>query len=412
MQGQERNQDATVFVGGLDDGPGSAAPASVPVGEEPLVSTEELLWELCVQAGPVVSVHIPKDRLSGAPSGFACASPLPVMNARLLRCCCAPAAAAAPLKPPHLPLQRALSHPPLGARAPRSPPSRAVVEFASERDADYAIRVLNMVRLSGRPLRFSKAGAGKSAAGGAAAAAAAAGVGANLFIGNLDPSLDEKALYDVFSAFGLVSSPPRLLRDPATGGSRGCGFVSYDSFEAADLAIDAMNGQFLGGRQLSVMYAYRKDGAAGERHGSAAERTLAAAARAARGPAAAAAARPNLLFAAAPDAVVSAIPVAPHGGAAGAAMLGSAAAAAARAPPPMLPPAAILPAGMPPPLPAGFGGMMAPPPPPPPPLPQPAYFGGSAGGGSFTMPPPLPPHFAQAAGMLPPPLPPPLPSGV
>ncbi|GAB4847118.1 hypothetical protein Ancab_026127 [Ancistrocladus abbreviatus] len=40
----ERNQDATSYVGNLD----------------PQV-TEELLWELFVQAGPVVNVYVPKD---------------------------------------------------------------------------------------------------------------------------------------------------------------------------------------------------------------------------------------------------------------------------------------------------------------------------------------------------------------
>lgn len=31
-------------------------------------------------------------------------------------------------------------------------------------------------------------------------------VGANLFVGNLDPDVDEKLLYDTFSAFGVVIS--------------------------------------------------------------------------------------------------------------------------------------------------------------------------------------------------------------
>ena len=33
------------------------------------------------------------------------------------------------------------------------------------------------------------------------------------------------------------------MRDPETGNSKGFGFVNYDSFEAADLAIECMNGQ-------------------------------------------------------------------------------------------------------------------------------------------------------------------------
>ena len=66
------------------------------------------------------------------------------------------------------------------------------------------------------------------------------------------------------------------MRDPDTGETRGFGFISYESFEAADRAIECMDGQFLANQRISVSYAYKKDGR-GERHGSAAERMLAAA---------------------------------------------------------------------------------------------------------------------------------------
>jgi splicing factor 3B subunit 4 len=58
------------------------------------------------------------------------------------------------------------------------------------------------------------------------------------------------------------------MRDNA-GASRGFGFVNYDSFEASDAAIDAMNNQFLCNRPITVTYAFKKD-TKGERHGSAA----------------------------------------------------------------------------------------------------------------------------------------------
>lgn len=44
---EERNQDATLYVGHLDE-----------------KVTEALLWELFLQAGPIQSVHMPKDRVS------------------------------------------------------------------------------------------------------------------------------------------------------------------------------------------------------------------------------------------------------------------------------------------------------------------------------------------------------------
>lgn len=36
----------------------------------------------------------------------------------------------------------------------------------------------------------------------------------------------------------IVGSLFQIMRDPETGNSRGFGFVSYDSFEASDAAIE------------------------------------------------------------------------------------------------------------------------------------------------------------------------------
>ncbi|XP_012065463.2 splicing factor 3B subunit 4 isoform X1 [Jatropha curcas] len=208
----ERNQDATAYVGNLD----------------PQVA-EELLWELFVQAGPVVNVYVPKDRVTNLHQGY------------------------------------------------------GFVEFRSEEDADYAIKVLNMIKLYGKPIRVNKASQDKKSLD----------VGANLFIGNLDPDVDEKLLHDTFSAFGVIVTNPKIMRDPETGNSRGFGFISYDSFEASDAAIEAMNGQYLCNRQITVSYAYKKD-TKGERHGTPAERVLAASNPSAQK------SRPHTLFASGP----------------------------------------------------------------------------------------------------------------
>lgn len=64
------------------------------------------------------------------------------------------------------------------------------------------------------------------------------------------------------------------MRDEG-GRSKGFGFVSYDNFESADLAIASMNGQWLMNKQITVQYALKKDSKS-ERHGSLAERILAA----------------------------------------------------------------------------------------------------------------------------------------
>lgn len=59
------------------------------------------------------------------------------------------------------------------------------------------------------------------------------------------------------------------MRDYQMGTSKGFAFINYASFDASDAAIEAMNGQFLCNRPITVSYAYKKD-CRGERHGSAA----------------------------------------------------------------------------------------------------------------------------------------------
>lgn len=108
--------------------------------------------------------------------------------------------------------------------------------------------------------------------------------------------MDERLLYDTFSAFGVMATTAKvslivhplvsriltkrkqIARDPTSGQSKGYGFVSYTDFESSDAAIESMNGQFLMNKAITVQYAFKKDGK-GERHGTPAERLLAAQAR-------------------------------------------------------------------------------------------------------------------------------------
>ena len=62
------------------------------------------------------------------------------------------------------------------------------------------------------------------------------------------------------------------MRDPETGNSKGYAFISFASFDTSDAAIEAMNGQYLCNRAITISYAFKKD-SKGERHGSAAGQT-------------------------------------------------------------------------------------------------------------------------------------------
>jgi polyadenylate-binding protein len=72
----------------------------------------------------------------------------------------------------------------------------------------------------------------------------------NIFIKNLDEAIDNKALHDTFAAFGNVLSC-KVATDEQ-GRSKGYGFVHYETAEAADGAIKAVNGMLLNDKKVYV----------------------------------------------------------------------------------------------------------------------------------------------------------------
>eukprot|EP00268_Persea_americana_P044445 TRINITY_DN4493_c0_g1_i11.p1 TRINITY_DN4493_c0_g1~~TRINITY_DN4493_c0_g1_i11.p1 ORF type:complete len:463 (-),score=90.15 TRINITY_DN4493_c0_g1_i11:1392-2699(-) len=75
--------------------------------------------------------------------------------------------------------------------------------------------------------------------------------GANLFIYHIPQEFGDQELANAFQPFGTVLSA-KVFVDKATGASKCFGFVSYDSPEAAQSAINMMNGWQLGGKKLKV----------------------------------------------------------------------------------------------------------------------------------------------------------------
>lgn len=109
-------------------------------------ASDALVWELMLQAGPVVNVHLPKDRVTMTHQGY------------------------------------------------------GFTEFQTEADAEYACKIMNGIKLYGKPLKVNKASSDRKQVD----------IGANLFVGNLDAGVDERLLYETFSAFGHVVGVPKV----------------------------------------------------------------------------------------------------------------------------------------------------------------------------------------------------------
>lgn len=67
---------------------------------------------------------------------------------------------------------------------------------------------------------------------------------------NLDKGIDHKALHDTFSSFGNILSC-KIATD-ASGQSKGYGFVQFDKEEAAESAIEKLNGMLINDKQVFV----------------------------------------------------------------------------------------------------------------------------------------------------------------
>ncbi len=83
-----------------------------------------------------------------------------------------------------------------------------------------------------------------------------------LFVGGLSWGTSDDALREAFAVFGDVTDA-KVITDRETGRSRGFGFVTFASADAADEAIEKMNGSTLDGRSLNVNEARERRGGGG-----------------------------------------------------------------------------------------------------------------------------------------------------
>jgi len=76
-------------------------------------------------------------------------------------------------------------------------------------------------------------------------------VGKKLYVGNLAYGVSDSTLEQLFSQYGTVQSA-QVIRDRATGRSKGFGFVEMDTEAQAQEAIEGLHDQEHDGRRLTV----------------------------------------------------------------------------------------------------------------------------------------------------------------
>ena len=77
-------------------------------------------------------------------------------------------------------------------------------------------------------------------------------MGKKLYVGNLNPDVEDASLQEWFSAFGTVVSA-NVVKDRMIGQGRGFGFVEMESSEEAEAAMTGLDGQERDGQTLKVI---------------------------------------------------------------------------------------------------------------------------------------------------------------
>lgn len=89
----------------------------------------------------------------------------------------------------------------------------------------------------------------------------------NIFVGDLSPEVNDEGLRNAFSKFGSLKQA-HVMWDMQTSRSRGYGFVTFSEQADAELALQTMNGEWLGGRAIRCNWASHKQQQYNNQHGN------------------------------------------------------------------------------------------------------------------------------------------------
>jgi RNA recognition motif-containing protein len=96
-----------------------------------------------------------------------------------------------------------------------------------------------------------------------------------LYVGNLPYDIENAQLAEMFTEYGLADEGAQVIIDRQTGRSKGFGFVTLKTEEAAEQAVKDKNGSDIGGRTIVVNIARpmterreRPQYGSGDRYGS------------------------------------------------------------------------------------------------------------------------------------------------
>lgn len=119
----------------------------------------------------------------------------------------------------------------------------AYVNFQRAEDAERALDTMNFSEIMGKPCRIMWSQRDPSLR--------KTGMG-NVYVSNLPPSVDNKALYDTFSVFGNILSC-KVVTDE-NGASKGYGYVHFETAEAAQDAIQKFDGTSIDDVEVHVSH--------------------------------------------------------------------------------------------------------------------------------------------------------------